>query len=515
MLFRYFFSSLLLLPVYTFAQEQEEETPSPLVVLDYDGDGISDVVKSEDEGDGSANTYLRHQLFSSDTSTDIDQFGRTGDIFADGKYFDGHDTLLAVVREDEENGVLTWRMKVPGGDNDLTDFGVPDDYVFAGCDFTGDGLADRAVITTAGVLRVLDSSDGETVSETSLELPEGFLLHHGTCHGSGDDIVLLFISSQAEPQAQVAGTPTAKKCAKWKANKKKNSNVSQKKRKKAKKKWKANKALCKQLLSDDGESEEGGSSEQLRTLHLLDHEGAEVSSHTIAQKASVALLYDYNNDGTLDPAALRVKSKKSVIDTFVSDGNGGFTTVNVDLGVKITDVTLVTVADENNSPVDALHVLDSNGAVHRLSLDSSTLTPLVTDLGGTGLLRGVNLTATGTTTPNDPAGFCQGDIREFADQDGIGNLLKIPDHLPARSVFLISKQYGWTAQTLSVYKDGELFATTYNTGQANGDQWGGRVHFRSNQYGPSDYGGGLVLITDTGNTTHCFSLPDSIGSRLD
>ncbi|MCB0332719.1 MAG: hypothetical protein KDD55_04420 [Bdellovibrionales bacterium] len=515
MLYRCFPAAFLLfLPLHSLAQDQQEEAPAALVVSDFDGDGISDVIKIEDEADGSANTLIRHQLLSFDAITDSDQFGKTGDIIADSKYLDGYDTLLAIVREDEENNVLSWRIKVPGDENILTDFGVPDDYVFAGCDFTGDGLADRAVITTAGVLRVLDSSDSETVTETTLELPSGFLLHNGTCHGSGDDILLLFIASQSDPQSQALADVTAQKCAIWKANKKRSSDVSPLKRKRSRRKWRNNRDLCKQLLSDDGESGQGSSGET-KTLYVLDGEGVEQSSHVLGQNSSLALLFDYDNDGNLDPAVLRLKNKTTIIDTFLPNGNGGFTTANIDLGVKITDATLITVTDENDEPIDALHLLDSNGTVHRLGIDTSTLEPLTTDLGGTALLHGVNLAATGTTTPSDPSGMCGGDIKDFGDQAGVGNLLKIPDHLPARSVFLISRQYGWTAQTLSVYKNGDVFATTYNTGSANGDQYGGRVHFRNNEYAPQEYSGGLVVIKDTRNNSHCFSLPESIGTRVD
>lgn len=130
--------------------------------LDFDGDGLSDLVGFYNQADGSTNELVYNILHSSDAQLSRIEFGANGDAAVPADYDGDGIADLAVVHINDT--VLTWRLRLSSDALNITsqDFGEKGDTVLGGCNFDGDTKADLAVIR-AGVLYVLKSSDATTV----------------------------------------------------------------------------------------------------------------------------------------------------------------------------------------------------------------------------------------------------------------------------------------------------------------------------------------------------------------
>ncbi len=163
---------------------------------DVDGDGVTDVITVQDEGDNSKNTYV-YQIFLSETEEEIEiQHGRTGDIIAPGDYDGDGTTDITIVREDNDNNVLKWITYLNPSESTIEEWGVPNDYVI-GCDFDNDETTDRAVLRD-GVLIFDGSTDGST--SVTLPFAEGETPKLGACgdidgDGALDLILILTLGS--------------------------------------------------------------------------------------------------------------------------------------------------------------------------------------------------------------------------------------------------------------------------------------------------------------------------------
>lgn len=112
-------------------------------MLDFDGDGISDITVFEDQADGSPNelVFTHRESSTGDVSSSV-EFGKSSDIPALGDYDGDLVTDYVVVRE--EDSVLKWVRKGKSG-NTSTTLGRTDDFVITGCDYDDDGGVDPAV----------------------------------------------------------------------------------------------------------------------------------------------------------------------------------------------------------------------------------------------------------------------------------------------------------------------------------------------------------------------------------
>lgn len=147
-------------------EETPEPTPTPkeeVGILDFDGDGSSEigVVSTNTEGE---NVF---SILMSNTNeiTNI-VFGQDGDLPAHADYNGDKLTDLAAVYRGEEGLVWTVRDSATG-EITSTSFGKKRNWALAGCDFDGDGIADKSVLNRKALKVLLSESD----EQLSLKLP--------------------------------------------------------------------------------------------------------------------------------------------------------------------------------------------------------------------------------------------------------------------------------------------------------------------------------------------------------
>jgi hypothetical protein len=135
------------------------------VPSDFDEDGVSDVLSTSASG-----TSIRWQTVPSGDGTAIStEFGKAGDVLIPGYWLSSTLSSLAVVSPDTTNNRLNWRALLDDGTVSKRSLGAPGDYVIAGADFNGDGIADAATMRQTGgkfrwstVLSHLAQSPGKT-----------------------------------------------------------------------------------------------------------------------------------------------------------------------------------------------------------------------------------------------------------------------------------------------------------------------------------------------------------------
>jgi hypothetical protein len=173
--------------IFPFSGLTQEEIEIPgFSLLDFDGDGISDITVLEDQNDGSPNelVYTHRESSTGNFSSPV-EFGKSQDIPVLGDYDGDGLTDLVVVREEDEQ--LNWISRDDEGDTSQVTFGVVGDFVLGGCDFDADGTADEAVFRTDEGLLYLDAQDSPAIipallgeGETPVKASCGDLNNDGT-----------------------------------------------------------------------------------------------------------------------------------------------------------------------------------------------------------------------------------------------------------------------------------------------------------------------------------------------
>lgn len=111
--------------------------------LDFDGDGIADVLYTSASGQ-----VLRWRTVPSNGSSPIfdQEFGLVSDLPIPGPWLTPDSPSLAIVRLDSKKNTLVWKALRPDGILIERTFGKGGDYVLAGGDFDGNGVADAALM---------------------------------------------------------------------------------------------------------------------------------------------------------------------------------------------------------------------------------------------------------------------------------------------------------------------------------------------------------------------------------
>jgi hypothetical protein len=118
-------------------------TAHAAVPSDFDGDGVSDLTRVEEQSDGS----LTWKAVSSNSGNTIElgSLGKARDLPAMAQWLSAG-TQIGVASLDETAGTITW--SILDGASTRVDriFGKKGDLVVSGADFNGNGIADAAVV---------------------------------------------------------------------------------------------------------------------------------------------------------------------------------------------------------------------------------------------------------------------------------------------------------------------------------------------------------------------------------
>jgi len=130
------------------------------VVLDFDGDGATDLLfRNVSSLDTSKSLFIVQRSVTGGLSQV--EFGSPSDTAVPGEYTGDRYADLAVVTP--QSGALVWRVRDSSNENvSEVPFGLIGDKVFSGCDFSGDGITDMAVLRN-GQLIYRDSATGTAV----------------------------------------------------------------------------------------------------------------------------------------------------------------------------------------------------------------------------------------------------------------------------------------------------------------------------------------------------------------
>jgi len=116
------------------------------VETDFDGDGISDKLTTIASSNNL--TWVSTPTSSAPSPRTINtSFGIATDHPIPGFWRDTRTPSMAYVRVDTTNDALIWKVDLDGGQFFAQSLGKPGDYVVAGADFNGNGIADAAAVT--------------------------------------------------------------------------------------------------------------------------------------------------------------------------------------------------------------------------------------------------------------------------------------------------------------------------------------------------------------------------------
>jgi hypothetical protein len=110
---------------------------------DFDGDGISDMTRTESASDGSLT--WKAVLSSSGSTSTLGTLGQDGDYPAMAQWF-GVGTQIGVVSESASDDSLLWRVINNSGAEVQFSLGKKGDLAIAGADLNGNGISDAAVV---------------------------------------------------------------------------------------------------------------------------------------------------------------------------------------------------------------------------------------------------------------------------------------------------------------------------------------------------------------------------------
>ncbi len=170
------------------------------VVLDFDGDGVTDLLfRNTSTDDPSKSLYIIQKSLTGGLSQI--EFGSTSAVAVPGEYTGDQYADLAVVAP--QSGALVWSIR-DSSTEDVVEipFGLAGDKVFSGCDFTGDGMTDLAVLRN-GQLIFRDSSSGAPVFGgvffTSASLASSISCRDVNGDGSYEILLLTSKTSRKKP----------------------------------------------------------------------------------------------------------------------------------------------------------------------------------------------------------------------------------------------------------------------------------------------------------------------------
>jgi hypothetical protein len=124
--------------LFSLSHPAQAATPN-----DFDGDGISDMTRTEVASDGSLT--WRAVLSSSGATATLGTLGRNGDYPAIAQWF-GVGTQVGVVSESASDDSLLWRVINNSGAEVQFSLGKKGDLAVAGADLNGNGVSDAAVV---------------------------------------------------------------------------------------------------------------------------------------------------------------------------------------------------------------------------------------------------------------------------------------------------------------------------------------------------------------------------------
>lgn len=166
--------------------------PTAAAVLDFDGDGASEIGGIEVQNDGSSNEIVYHLQMSSDSYTKRYEFGKRDDLEVPGDYNGDGKWDLAVAQKNGQS--YLWRMR-PGLTGAPTEFyfGEEEDILLSGCRFDSDIKHDPALVRSTTLM--FRSSVSEETVEAALTLGESasvISLSCGDLNGDGiDELIIL------------------------------------------------------------------------------------------------------------------------------------------------------------------------------------------------------------------------------------------------------------------------------------------------------------------------------------
>ncbi|MCB0320043.1 MAG: VCBS repeat-containing protein [Bdellovibrionales bacterium] len=147
------------------ALETSYAQSSSIPIIDFDGDGSSDITRLEDQADGSPNELVFRSVLSSTQAIQSIEFGKSSDIPALGDYNGDGKTDLTFVRE--AASALEWTTRLES-ETSTIEYGIPNDYVLGGIDVNGDGKDDPCVLRVFE-LRCLTDTESEVLVDLQLQ----------------------------------------------------------------------------------------------------------------------------------------------------------------------------------------------------------------------------------------------------------------------------------------------------------------------------------------------------------
>ncbi|MCB0328947.1 MAG: VCBS repeat-containing protein [Bdellovibrionales bacterium] len=438
-----FLTALPCLPITLLAQE---ELPNPrFPILDWDGDGSSDITTFENQSDGSKNELVyRYRESSTGIIPKAIEFGASEDKPALGDY-DGDGVTDIVIVEERESDLI-WTQRIVGSANTSVALGTVQDFVLSGCDLDGDGTSDQAVIGQETGLRYLNATEEEVT--VPLSLLEGEVPTHAACgdiDGDGTWEVVLAVATTTSRRLVVFSSSTG---------------------------------------------------EQRYEVEIKDPRDL--------------FLFDSNDDGFLDIGLFRKKKRRAFFETYAGGADlSSFTRARSKLkgGKRVDGATAL--FDLSSASWNILFY-GTGGVLYEQTVPSGRVTRfLESTVEGHELFQPSDVSFTGVSELEDPEGRCVS-IEDFAD--GInGRLFKLSEH---GGLVILIPQCSYRPVKLAISYLGKIISTTTNSGGANGDSCGPRIHFRNSQ-NPSDFDDGiLVEVTAADKQIYCYRV-NQISNRVD
>lgn len=442
-------------------------TRAPAAPLDFDGDGISDLGVFENQGnDGSLNQLVYASVLSSDGSTVRVEYGKTDDYPVLGDYTGDGIADYAVVKVNELD--LEWFIRDGAtGDKTSSIFGTLDDTILGGCDFDGDEIVDKAVINSTS-FRFEGSSNSE-ITEVPLTFSFGTVIQSLSCGDiDGNETKELLILLKEKVQASVAG---------------KVSHNRKKRRKKRKRTPTPTPSAYEQYV---------------RAVNLA----GDVSVNRSVQDVTGIVVADLNNDGVREIAThAKLTRDISRLKFFSSDTDEP---VNLDVS-NFNDVSVLKLQASDGNVYDGLQLLTKTDEIKVMNFFDLREEPVFIDADREALTHGVISHATGSNLPEDPEHLCPS-VQSASDGNG-GFLWKQSD-IHASLAVVLPGEFKQQFSQVRVMKDGEFLAGMYFAGWANPDEFGLRQHWRDTVPACS-FPDKSILIATRGDSTYCWQIGDS------
>lgn len=443
-------------------------TPSNLLaqhttfsIVDFDGDGSSDPTGLRNQFDGSPNELVYHSFLSGEQIYSSFEFGQSKDLPVPADYSGDGVTDYSVVRSDGET--LSWIIRSSTDDSIITtELGSNKDSALSGCDLDGDLKADVAILKKDGTFQYIGSRLGDKSFKINLAEDESVI--DLTCGGFSKNI------------------PTDKKPKEKKVNA-----------------IGARHDLLLLLKSEEG-----------HRILITSATGVEIFAQQVAPGQALEPA-DINNDGLLDFLLFRKPKSRASLFIFSQ-------TASQPLSFKRTRQRL------NRSISDFLPIYDATSDTwlvffksdkQRLFTYSDRLKRTVRTtrykIEGEQIIRATAIHNFEESSSGGVPKACK-NIENFADGSG-GRLWKAAEHGGTVALF---PQCEFTATRVTAVYNKEVLSNLENTGGANADSCGDRIHFRDRGKNPSFFPQGTILVVETtGKKVFCYSVRGDISSRID